>query len=420
MPLHIFLSTWIGTSFGVLDFAKIVKDVVLVIGALLIVIASVREPWFKTFLRDKLVWLIGGYAALTLCMALIKPTDADAEVLGIVYNIRFLLFFVYAWLLTYFYQVGWLRRTALKIVLGIATIVMLFGFVQYMWLPDNGLAHVGYSRESGVLPAFHIDDKPDLERVMSTLRDPNSFGSYIIIILAITLAYLMRTKDRDLKKALAGLAVLSGMCLLFTFSRSAWLGAVAMILTILVLRLKADGRLRFHPGWVIGLGLVLFVTIAGLYAARDTYFVRNVIFHADSSTVLEDPNQLRLRFWRESIESAAKNPLGNGPGTAGLASIRNEKQGVVLNENYYLQILHEVGIIGLALFATILVVVFLRLIRNYSDPLTAGLIASFIGLLLTNFLVHIWANEAVAYTWWGLAGLVIPMVAANKPAKRRI
>jgi hypothetical protein len=42
---------------------------------------------------------------------------------------------------------------------------------------------------------------------------------------------------------------------------------------------------------------------------------------------------------------------------------------------------------------------------NPGDFYVWALLASFAGLALTNFLVHIWSNEAVAYTWWGLAGL---------------
>jgi hypothetical protein len=138
----------------------------------------------------------------------------------------------------------------------------------------------------------------------------------------------------------------------------------------------------------------------------DSYFVQNVIFHADKNTVLEDPNELRTRFWKESVQDIATEPEGSGPGTAGLVSIRNDIQGVELNENYYLQIASEVGIIGIMLFLAILGTVAHRL-HMIKTPLAAAILASFAGLVLTNFLVHIWSNEAVAYTWWGLAGIVI-------------
>ena len=81
----------------------------------------------------------------------------------------------------------------------------------------------------------------------------------------------------------------------------------------------------------------------------------------------------------------------------------------MLTENYYLQILHELGVIGLALFLAICVLVAKKLFKKRSNTIALALLASFAGLAITNFLVHIWANEAVAYTWWGLAGVLIAM-----------
>src|SRR3990170_2115816 len=79
MPLHIFLSTWIGTSFNILDFMKVAKDSLLIVGLLLAVEASLGKPWFKQILYDRLTWLIAGYGLLTILLALVKSNDQDAE-----------------------------------------------------------------------------------------------------------------------------------------------------------------------------------------------------------------------------------------------------------------------------------------------------------------------------------------------------
>lgn len=405
MPLHIFLSTWIGTTFHVLAFAKIAKDGLLLVGALLAFIPSVRQPWFSKLLKDRLVRLIVVYSALTLLLAFIRPTDQDAEILGVVYNTRFLLFFLYAVLLAHLFDAKHVKKRSLQIVMSSAVVVLLFGIVQYTLLSNNALTHVGYSRANGVLPAFFIDDKPDLERVMSTLRDPNSFGSYIIIISTLAVAGLIRLKNKNIKLAAKGLLVLSLLSLWFTFSRSAWIG---FIIGLFVLGLATRKKLPTIPKKLaITTVAVLLVTTTALVVLRHSYFVSNVIFHADSSTKLEDPNQLRVRFLKESVNSIENTPLGKGPGTAGLASIKNSVQGIVLTENYYLQIAIETGVIGLLMFIAILAICTYRLWGFRTSIVAAGLLASFAGLAFTNLLVHIWSNEAVAYTWWGLAGLVI-------------
>ncbi len=294
-------------------------------------------------------------------------------------------------------------------------LVTLFGVVQYTLLPDSAMEHVGYSKANGVLPAFFIDQKPDLERVMSTVRDPNSLGSYLIITVNVLLAVLFATKRLSTKKALIGAVALTGLCLSLTFSRSALLGfVVAVGLFLLMSNNPVKRWLKQHVRLAaVGVLLLLIVTAGVFYSVRNTYYVQNVVFHADQSTVLEDPNQLRIRFWQESVWAIVLEPAGTGPGTAGLASIKNDKQGTVLNENYYLQVANEVGIIGLMLFLLILIVVAYGLYRRRAYLMPVALLASFAGLAVTNMLVHIWSNEAVAYTWWGLAALMF----IRKPSK---
>lgn len=426
MPLHIFLSTWIGTSFGILEFTKVFKDIVLIIGFFLVLLASIKQIWLRQLLKEKIVWLIASYCALNIVYAILKKTDQDAEILGIVYGTRFFIFFLYGMLLAQLYDAKKLLKQAITVVMVVALIVLLFGVVQYILLPNDALTHVGYQRSTGVLPAFFIDDKPDLERVMSTLRDPNSFGSYIIIvgILAFAVLGIKQKKQyiklpkisvRNINLVATCFHILVLLCLWFTFSRSAWIGFLAATGVYIVLGKNIIRQYISKKVLIVG-SFLLLALATSLYSSRNTYFMQNVILHKDNSTVLEDPNQLRVRFWQESLDYIKQNPLGYGPGTAGLASIRNNVQGTVLTENYYLQILHELGVIGLALFLTIGLLVANKLFDKRNNTIALALLASFTGLAITNFLVHIWANEAVAYTWWGLAGVLI---ALNQPTKHK-
>lgn len=419
VPFHIFLSTWLGSSFGVLEVAKVAKDVALFVGFAVTLGISIRQPWFKDLLRSKIVWAILIYGVLHIVMALIKPTDQDAEILGVVYNTRFLLYFLYGLMLTRLFPDIGLQGKAVKIVVACGILVALFGVIQYTLLPNDALQHVGYSRENGVLPAFFIDEKPDLERVMSTVRDPNSLGSYLIITVVVMLTVLFATKRQATRQMILGGLILTTLCLAFTFSRSALLGFVAAVGLFILLGDNPVRRwLGVHKKLVVASAAAVFILIAGVfYSVQNTYYVQNVIFHADQSTVMENPNELRIRFWQESVIAVVLEPAGTGPGTAGLASIRNDKQGTILNENYYLQIANEVGLLGLFLFLIILLLVAYGLYRRRDYMLSVALLAAFAGLAITNMLVHIWSNEAVAYTWWGLASLMFVRKAAPLPKK---
>ena len=68
---------------------------------------------------------------------------------------------------------------------------------------------------------------------------------------------------------------------------------------------------------------------------------------------------------------------------------------------------------GLAVFILINVGVGYLLWLNRSDQLALALFASFIGLILVNLLSHAWADDTLAYVWWGLAGIAL----APKPNK---
>lgn len=422
VPLHILLSTWIGTTLGYLEFFKIAKDIALLVGFSAAVFLSYRQAWFARFLRWPLISLIIAYSVYSLLTTLVLQVQADAELLSLLYNLRFLIFFMYAALLARLFDLRTLLRRSLTIVLSVGGLVALFGVVQYVALPDDLLTRFGYSRENGVLPAFFIDNKPDLERVMSTVRDPNSLGSYLLIIGSLFVALLTRSRQTKWRVIAAVGLGLSLACLLLTFSRSAWLGALAATLVFV-------GAYAYRQQWhksmrhrtILSLCLVLAsISVITVVATKESYFVQNVIFHADKSTVLEDPNELRVRFWQEAVVDSQAQPFGHGLGTAGLASIRNTEQGTVLTENYYLQILYEVGVVGLVLFLVILVFVGYLLLRTFMtrDSLFAlALFAACVGLLLANFLVHIWANEAVAYTFWGLAGLMLAHIFGSPPQK---
>lgn len=410
MPFHIFIATTLGSSLGVLGPLKVLKDVVLVFGFCLLFGISLKQSWFKNWIKNWLVIVIVVYALHTLLLAAFRPTDIDAEILGITFNLRYLIFFLYAWLLTKWLPVVQLQKTALKVVFASALGVVSIGLIQYFILPIDFLAHFGYSKANGVLPSFLIDNKPDLVRIMSTIRDPNSLGSYLVIILSLLTARILQTKRKDRIRWYA-FWLMSALALFLTFSRSALLGlglSVAIFSSLFIKNKMNLSRTAIRNIIIIVVAMV-GILAAGLFVMRDSYFVKNTVFHADERTVEESPNQKRLRFTEESIQMIKDVPVGYGPGTAGSASQQNNIQGSRLTENYYLQLALEVGIVGLVLFLIIAVMVAINLLGQSHNLYALALLSSLAGLALTNMFLHIWSNEAVAYIWWGLAGLYYPM-----------
>jgi hypothetical protein len=404
MPVHILLSQWLSTYTGGLEVWKAWKDVLL----FLAVVVSLLLVYIKNGLKNKFFWGIAGLSVLYvffhfLIWAINPDIQKGPALLATVYNCRLfgylILGFAAALLMPTINNKQQTINKVFKIVLVVSTIVCLLALLQW-FLPKDILTHFGYSVERGVKPNFFIDDKPDLPRLFSTLRDPLSLGAYLILPIALLAGAW--TKLKNARILIAGLLLLHGLILLLTFSRSAWLGAALSVALVLLWQHKPQATKFLKEYWLYLL-ILAAVFFTGFFLARDNYVVQNIVFHADENTQLADPNEKRINFYKTTTKSILEEPLGHGPGTAGLVSIQTDK--VVLTENYFLQIAYEIGLLGLILLLYIMYLVVKRLYQR-QDFYGQVMVCAFAGITLSSLLLHTWSNEAVAAQWWLLAGLL--------------
>ena len=412
MPLHVFIAQSVSLTTGGIVVWKAAKDVVL-FALLPVMLYGVYQ---HNLMRDKafarLFSLSVMYAVVhTLFLVFDSDDHARSTLTGMVFNLRVVVFLLLGVLVA---QLGrnrrYLQYAATAAVL-IATLVAVFGVAQY-FLPHDFLSDFGYSKERGVPPLFFIDDKPDLPRVMSTLKDPNSLGAYLILpTLLAGYAFLSNHANKQLfvrpfrRGVLAGMVAAYVFALFLTFSRGAALGLCVAAGSLGVLQLGPNVLQYAKRYWALVLvGLLL----AGgwSYMARDSYVFQNVVFHADESTTALDPNEKRIAFAQDAIGDVIDEPLGYGPGTAGLVAISNPNGGV-LTENYFLQVFYEVGWLGGLLFIGIIGAVGRRLYALRQSPIAVVLLAALGGYVFYSFFIHLWSNEAVALQWWLLAGAAI-------------
>jgi O-antigen ligase len=291
-------------------------------------------------------------------------------------------------------------------------VVALLGVVQF-FLPKDILTHVGYSLDRGVRPSFFIDEKANLPRIMSTLREPNALGAYLILPFAAITLFLMRLRDNR-RLMLVGAWLLHGLAILLTFSRSAWLGAALAVALVVWWQYSAQFVRFIKRYWWVVAATVLLLALVG-FVVRNDQSVKSYITHSTPGGSAQNPhsNGYHWLFVRQGIDGIVAQPGGHGPGTAGIVSIQNPN-GSFLTENYYVQIAYEVGVPGLAVLIAISVVVYLRIYRRH-DYVPAVLLSSFWAYVLTNMLLHTWSNEAVAAQWWLLAGLAIVGMTKKRP-----
>ncbi len=400
MPFHIFLSQWLSTFTGGLDVWKVAKDGVLAVAVFFSIVLVYAQDGPK---KNKPFWIFAGLSWLYFLLHLFlwQANLATSEKVGLLataYNCRLLGFALLGWSAAILASRYFTLRQVFKIVIIISSIVCVLGIIQYN-LPKDFMQHFGYSLDRGVKPDFFIDDKPDLPRIMSTLRDPNSLGAYLILPITILVgAWLRKPSGRML---FSGLLLLHGLALFLTFSRSAWLGAFLSAAIIVFWHFKTQAKDIVKKYWPFLLGGIVLLVVA-VFLLRDQYIVQNIVFHSDENTQMVDSNNLHLDFAQKGIDGITDKPLGHGPGTAGLVSIQTDK--VVLTENYFIQIGYEVGILGLAVLIVLMFII-LRELHRKDNFYSRAIVASFVGITFCAMLLHTWSNEAVAAQWWILAGL---------------
>jgi hypothetical protein len=359
------------------------------------------------FFRSLLVRLILAYAVLTLLLGAISYAKGDVTVkalaYGILVNLRFFVWFL-AVLLTA-RNSSLLRRNWLKLLLIPAAMVVVFGVLQYTVLPHNFLAHFGYNAATTIAPIETINHNNSYIRVQSTLRGANPLGAYIVVVLSALGVLFVHGKRKVLCVAFGVVALAA---LYASGSRSAWIGTATSLGVIAWLHLQSQ-RSRLIFG---GIGLAAVVVLAGTYLLlKNNVSLQNEVLHTQQhSAVATTSNGAHASALKNGITDVFHQPFGDGPGTAGPASVYNGSHPARIAENYYVQIAQETGWLGLGLFLAILMLVVMELYEQaYNSRLALVMFASFIGIAFINLLSHAWADATLAYLWWGLAGIALAL-----------
>lgn len=399
MPLHIFLSQWLSTFTGGLEVWKAAKDVLLVLAVFpLLYVAYVQGAFLQRFFR----WFIGlGVAYVLLYMLFLlfdKRSDTTAAITGAVYNTRLLGYFLLGWVVAHAKHGAAFTKNLWRVAFIMCGVVAALGIMQYI-LPKDFLTHFGYSIERGVKPMFFINEDITQPRIMSTLRDPNSLGAFLLLGILISFVTLLRNKMKKIHVVVGGLA---GLALLLSLSRAAMLGAVIASVALLF-GTKIVSKVRKKQ--IVSVGLVTFLVLAGLMVVfKDSSFVRSKVLRInDTNSAVElDSDDYHVHFVKEGLQAVVEQPLGHGPGTAGIVSISNS-EGTFLTENYYIQIAYEIGVLGLIIFTLLYLGILRRLYKGNSSAQLLCCLGIAYGVM--SFVMHLWSNEAVALQWWLLAGI---------------
>jgi hypothetical protein len=402
IPFHGFLTVWLSSLIGHYTLLRLWKETLLLLCVIGVIYLLLTDNKIRTHtLTRRLVWTIICFIVLNVAWGLLALNQHDVTAKSLAYglliDLRFLVFFLVTWAVAL--RMGRLKSNWQWLVIWPAVAVIIIGLLQLV-LPHDIMKHFGYGPNTIPIEET-INHNSHYFRIDSTLRGANPLGAYMIIPISIISVMLLAKRNwRLLLLLLASVIVL-----FFSYSRSAWIGALLSTAIVFM-----TGRLSGQAQkLVVGLSAAVVVICVGLFAIyhNNTDFQNYVLHTQTNSAVKSTSDGGHGSALKAGLHDVLHEPLGRGPGTAGPASIYNGSHPARIAENFYLQIGQETGWLGLILFILINFGVGYLLWIRRADPLALSLFASLIGITFVNMLSHAWADDTLAYLWWGLAGIAM-------------
>lgn len=364
---------------------------VLIVGCWLLRVMLLRvKPNFRQWIVP-----VALYAAVMIFLALYNSPDNTVAIEGLRVMIEYVFWiFVGANMMFSRTQLAWL----IDFLILCTAIVALYGIYQYF---------VGVE-----IPAAWIDSKVETSlktRVFSIIGSPNILGAIMVLVLPATYAMFLQAKGRLRKYLYLGAVIIMGVCLVFTFSRGAWL---AFIFAAVLTGLWVDKRILAVLLLLIVISPILLPSVAD----RMSYMMSSDYKASSQSGGRIGRWSHALAYWQE--QPATGVGLGRFGGAVAARFYPNDSFYV---DSWYLKVGTESGWIGLG--ATLLfLITMLRKARSALDATESAdvkrigfaLLAGVCGVLAHNLVENVFEVPMMATYCWLFIGIILAMPSFGK------
>ena len=286
----------------------------------------------------------------------------------------------------------WLNRGVIALMAG-CMLSSLFAIYQYItgnvdtiWLDTENFSSI-----SG--------------RAVSFFENPNMLGEYAMMLLPVAVALALAAKKRNEKGAWLCVSVATALCLIFTWARGAWLGAIAAFLIFALLYTK-----KTIPFMLLCLVLIPFLPI--VLPESIVTRMTSIGDMTDSST------SYRFYIYKSALDMICDfffTGIGVGNKNFSAVYVSYSYSGIEASphsHNLFFQLIIEIGVIGLIAFLTAMIIYIQSTvsgIRKEKDAYLRGLqLACACGVfasLVQGMTDYVWYNYRVYFVFFALMGI---------------
>ncbi len=237
-------------------------------------------------------------------------------------------------------------------------------------------------------------------RVYSTLDNPNVLGQYLVLAAPVAFAVLWSIKGALKKFVFFVFFVIMCVCLIFTWSRAAWVGIVLAVGFFLIIKDR-----RWAALCIVALLIMPFVLPESIISR-----ITSIGNFKDSSTAY------RVSVWVASLRMA-KDFWISGIGL-GSGAFERVYQNYALNgagfalhsHNFYIQLVVEMGILGIILFLLIILSAYKQIISIKENTINKNVAiamgGALIGYLFQGVAENLWYNYRMVLIFWIYMGIL--------------
>ncbi len=237
----------------------------------------------------------------------------------------------------------------------------------------------------------------ETKRAMSSLGQPNFLGSFLLLSIPLSF-YLARYSKNIYGKIFLALVLLSQLlALLFSGSRGAWLGLMAVLVVVFLVYKKSRKTTLIIGSSFIVMALILFFT-NNVFSQR----------FKGAFNLSEGSSSVRTFLYNNSWQASLDNPLGFGLENQRealipyyeISSAEKNKVNVIFDRahNVFLDIILSLGFLGLIIYLYLYYFIFKIIRRNFILGEKDKDLFLILGLSILAFLVSICFNFATVVT----------------------